>query len=40
MIGVLFLDLKKGFDMVNHDILIKNLKHYGVDNREPLWFKS
>ena len=38
--GVLFLDLKKAFDMVNHDILIKKLKHNGVDNRELLWLKS
>ena len=40
MTDVLFFILKKTFDMVDHDILNKNLKHYGVDNRELLWFKS
>ena len=38
--GVIFIDLKKAFDTVDHDILIKKLKHYGIDNRELSWFKS
>ena len=36
----IFLDLKKAFDTVNHDILIKKLKNYGIDNKELLWFES
>ena len=38
--GVIFLDLKKAFDTVNHDILIKKLKNYGIGNNELLWFES
>ena len=29
--GVIFLDLKKEFDTVNHDVLIKKLKNYGIE---------
>ena len=38
--GVLFLDLKKAFDTVNHDILLQKLKIHGVDATELSWFRS
>ena len=37
---VLFLDLKKAFDTVNHDILIEKLKHYSFQKQSLSWFKS
>ena len=37
---VLFLDLRKAFDTVDHQILTKKLQFYGVQNTELAWFKS
>lgn len=38
--GAVFIDLRKAFDYVNHDLLIKKLESYGFKNNELNWFKS
>ena len=38
--GVIFLDLKKAFDTVNHEILINKLAKCGIKDTELDWFKS
>ena len=38
--GVCFLDISKCFDTIDHDLLLKKLRKYGVRNLEFLWFKD
>ena len=38
-LGVL-IDLKKAFDTIDHAILIKKLKHYGIKGNNLRWFES
>ena len=38
--GVIFIDLKKAFDTINHNIIIRKLSNYGVDQKALRWFQS
>ena len=35
-----FIDFKKAFDTMNHDILLSKLAHYGIRDQANNWFHS
>ena len=37
---LIFIELKKALDTVNHEILLKKMKMYGVTGLEHDWFTS
>ena len=37
---VIFIDLKKAFDTVDHSILLSKMDHYGIRDTSNLWFKN
>ena len=39
VIGI-FIDLKKAFDTVKHDVLLDKLKYYGISGITLKWLKS
>ena len=40
LVGLVFIDLKKVFDTVSHDIRCQKLNYCGIQQRELLWCQS
>lgn len=40
LVGVIFIDLKRAFEMVNREILINKIRKYGINGVVLKWFKS
>ena len=40
MVGVVMIDFKKAFDLVDHNMLLKKLKHYKLSDKTLSWFGS
>lgn len=40
IIGIVLVDFRKAFDLVDHQILLSKLKLYGIDNKTLSWFNT
>ena len=40
LVGVVFLDLKKAFDTVDHNVFLKKLNKYGLTEQSIAWFRN
>ena len=38
--GVVFIDLKKAFDTIDHEIILRKLSYFGTDQATITWFQS
>ena len=38
--AMIFIDLKKAFDTVDHQVLLNKMRNYGIDGLEHQWFSS
>lgn len=38
--GLLFIDISKAFDSLNHKVLLRKLEHLGLSERSLRWFRS
>ena len=40
LVGVVFIDLSKAFDTINHSKVLTKLPSYGIDGKELRWFED
>jgi hypothetical protein len=40
LIGAVFMDFSKAFDLVNHDVLLRKLAKYHISRQALQWFTS
>ena len=38
--GVVFIDLKKAFDTIDHEIILRKMSYFGADQESITWFQS